>query len=1135
MFSFQSRAPWRNGALLGILVLSILFSPAGSALPTATALAQEQPADLAQPASARLQINAADYAGPAYWDEFPQVFSITTGPNGVQSIIPGPDSRVRLLVQLRGDPLAVYQMQLQSTLGKSSPGYAAQLSAYRAQLQASRQQVLAGLEAQGISYRLNREYDYLFNGLALSTSQGEWQHIASLSQVKAVFPDYQVHATLNDSVPLIGAPQVWAMTDPHGQPVTGGGMRVAIVDTGIDYTHPDLGGCFGPSCKVVGGYDFVNGDADPMDDFGHGTHVAGIVAANGILHGVAPEASLLAYKVLDQGGSGMDSDIIAAIEKAADPDGNPATEDGADILNMSLGGPGNPDDPFSQAVDHAVDLGMVVVVAAGNNGIYYSLGAPASARQAITVAASDKQDSLAYFSSRGPVPGYFDLVKPEVTAPGVAITSTVPISAPMGSPTGYAPLDGTSMASPHVAGAAALLRQLHPDWTPAQIKASLMNTAVELDADLPSQGAGRIAVNHAATVTSLVSPGAVSYGLDDIDQPVWMGTHTITVTNISTTSLDYTLTATLPLTQGINLAVSPAAFSLAPGASRLVSATLTVDNSLVPYPTSPSMGYEAAIHLQAGGQPVRVPYTFYKASRLHVTFEDGLPWGIILHDRQNTIQSVSLSYPYTQTVAYLPPGTYDVIATYSFTTTVFQEGIPVSGTTDLTLSPAQAQNEVELRPLNENGSELLGGGGKSMMSHGWVFDGRFSSGIIGEPCYEKTTCLNVLHLSDVGAGYDYETRFMFLQDSGKAPTPSYYDILFELGEISDDVVFQNNPAQLRTTRMDYRPDQALPSLTLRRWWTQALPGMMIGFSFGDWVIPVNGSYSEQVYFSPSTENATDCYTSFDLYSGEFPDEQVLYATQLVYAPATADAIRLYVGFEPLPGEVGKNLLVGPGPLHWSGKLVAGQDQHTLFYNASLPPLSDQSLSGVVGTPLSYTISQEGTVIDQGIWQDYHHWTLPEPGAYTMTISHRGYHLDGVEGYGQATLGFDTTRDDSSAPQLLSLTLLENGWMSDTVSKFGNIQFSLADESALQQVELWLKLDEGTWQAVPLTQNGGRYTAQLSDLVYPLSEATLANDYHISLRIRAQDAAGNWLAYETSPGFLLRGVSQPQIYIPLMRH
>src|SRR5262249_15990454 len=139
----------------------------------------------------------------------------------------------------------------------------------------------------------------------------------------------------------------------------GEGIDVAIIDTGIDYTHPDLGGCFGPGCRVTTGWDFVNNDPDPFDDNGHGTHVAGILGARGSMVGVAPGVRFHAYKVIAASGFGFESWIIAGIERAVDPDQDPATRDAVDVINVSLAGSGDADSPISQAVDEAVAAGVV--------------------------------------------------------------------------------------------------------------------------------------------------------------------------------------------------------------------------------------------------------------------------------------------------------------------------------------------------------------------------------------------------------------------------------------------------------------------------------------------------------------------------------------------------------------------------------------------------------------------------------------------------------------------------------------------------------------------------------------------------------------------------------------------------------
>jgi len=345
------------------------------------------------------------------------------------------------------------------------------------------------------------EYEEVFSGIAVNISEEEAQLLKKLDYVKEVYPNNEVRSLLMDSVPLINADDVWSLG------YTGKDTTIAIIDTGIDYTHPDLGGCFGSGCKVVGGYDFVNGDNDPMDDHGHGTHCAGIAAGNGTLKGVAPDAKLYAYKVLNSGGSGSMSTVIAGIERATDPNQDGDYSDHAGVISMSLGGWGDPDDPLSQAVDNAVEVGTVVVVAAGNSGPYEeTISSPGTARKAITVGATDKTDTIAYFSSRGPVKWKGgSIIKPDVVAPGVNICSAQwddAWSAYRCFDDRHVAISGTSMATPHVAGAVALLKQKNPSWTPTEIKMALRNTAIDLGYDTITQGYGRIDALKAIELTN---------------------------------------------------------------------------------------------------------------------------------------------------------------------------------------------------------------------------------------------------------------------------------------------------------------------------------------------------------------------------------------------------------------------------------------------------------------------------------------------------------------------------------------------------------------------------------------------------------------------------------------------------------
>lgn len=326
-----------------------------------------------------------------------------------------------------------------------------------------------------------------------------------------VWPNVEVRAALMDSVPLINADDVW--TQNAGLfPVRGRGIQIAIIDTGVDYTHPDLGnGCFGlppdpitgiSPCKVVGGYDVVNGDTNPMDDHGHGTHVASIAAGDGTLDGVAPGAMLWGYKVLNQEGWGTTEQVVEGIDRAIDRNQNGSTDDSADILNLSLATPGSPTDPLSQAVDAAVLSGAVVVTAAGNATKNVlderTIQSPGTALQAITVGSTAKQDFVSDFTSRGPV--VWDgqaAMKPDVAAPGEQIcgaqwSSYKPSQQCLDGD--HVALNGTSMSAPHVAGTAALLLQAYPSITPEQVKSAIKGSAVTIPhpGSVAQIGSGRL-------------------------------------------------------------------------------------------------------------------------------------------------------------------------------------------------------------------------------------------------------------------------------------------------------------------------------------------------------------------------------------------------------------------------------------------------------------------------------------------------------------------------------------------------------------------------------------------------------------------------------------------------------------------
>ncbi|PAE18016.1 hypothetical protein CHH91_00485 [Virgibacillus sp. 7505] len=563
------------------------------------------------------------------------------------------------------------------------------------------------------------EFDTLFQGLALRATDAQ---LNELSQHSHLLNIHQVHTykaeTRKAEVPFVT--QEFLGTSAAG--VTGKGVKVGVIDTGIDYTHPDL------KKNYKGGFDVVDWDDDPMEtkpEEGeatiHGTHVAGIIGANGKMKGIAPDADIYSYRALGPGGTGTSVQVIAAIEKAV--------EDKMDIINLSLGSSVNgPDWPTSLAVNKAVELGVIVVTANGNEGpANWTVGSPATATKALSVgavttpqktavlyerfykklipilplqgavewkqrrslpimdggtgerqlpdatgkivvfkrgkipfaekaraaeqanaaavliyndgsgpleasiqdgkkpvsipvAAVTKRDGLwllknaqtaqlsakqielqnrmAAFSSRGPVTRNW-AIKPEIAAPGAPVWSTVPQS-------GYQALQGTSMAAPYVAGALALVKEAHPEWTDEQQIGALLTTAQQLlkpdgQPYAPiEQGMGKMQPSKAISTPVIIENPLIRFGKIDTKQEA---EYVLTVHNVS--DVQQHLQFDQPkAVSGIRWKV-PLAVNLAPHETKRLKISISVNPDI--QEAGVHQGYVSA---RFGKQEVQIPYLF---------------------------------------------------------------------------------------------------------------------------------------------------------------------------------------------------------------------------------------------------------------------------------------------------------------------------------------------------------------------------------------------------------------------------------------------------------------------------------------------------------------------------------------------
>ncbi|WP_269448598.1 S8 family serine peptidase [Metabacillus kandeliae] len=571
---------------------------------------------------------------------------------------------------------------------------------------------------------VKRTYRNVFKGVSIEGRRKDIQQVLADPAVMQSGPVTVYQAEMGESVPFIGAEEARRYYDRHHRRLTGKGIKIGIIDTGLDYEHPDL------KQNYKGGFDVIENDADPMETKGaegiatlHGTHVAGIIGANGKLKGVAPEASLIAYRALGPGGSGTSEQVIAAIDKAV--------EDKVDVLNLSLGNSINgPDWPTSLALDKAFEKGIVTVTASGNSGPgTWTVGSPGTSKNSISVGAStppmtihflqvkgeqkkiqlsgmegslkwtaaqhaelipagkgkaadfpknasgkiavvergsipfskkaanakkagligiivfnnekgkfsgsiekdigikaaaisredgqwlknqakgplqarilakEGKDQLAEFSSRGPVTHSWQ-IKPDVVAPGVEINSTVP--------EGYLPLDGTSMAAPHAAGAAALIKQAHPDWTPEQIKSALMTAAIPLYKgkrrlyDPIEQGAGRIDIAAAIKTETLITPGSLTFSSYSKSMTRTRRKAVLTFENSS--SKQQKISFSYPKKESGLTWKLPHSFSVEAGGKKAVPVELEV------YPYKMKEGiHQGWLEVTAGGKNKKLPYIF---------------------------------------------------------------------------------------------------------------------------------------------------------------------------------------------------------------------------------------------------------------------------------------------------------------------------------------------------------------------------------------------------------------------------------------------------------------------------------------------------------------------------------------------
>ncbi|MFA6468442.1 MAG: S8 family serine peptidase [Bacteroidota bacterium] len=1044
-----------------------------------------------------------------------------------------PDSIIKVIVEFRDEPL--FLKQRNSFAAVSAATYKDRFTEFENDLRTIAPRSTAAFQKTATE-NTHRFYKAFF-GMSAALPQGMIGAVEQLPYVKKVHRNKYMKASLYKSVPQIRANEVW---NTYG--ITGEGVVVGIIDTGIDYLHPALGGGIGASFKVIGGYDFSNMDDDPMDDNGHGTHVAGIVAADAAgIKGVAPGVKLFAFKVLNAEGGGNEDNIIAAIERTVDPNDDGNMSDRLDIVNMSLGSDdGNPDDAASVAVDNATMLGVTFCVAAGNagqgvyiegkeNNYYYSgmesVGSPGTSRLAITVGAADSNNAMAYFSSKGPSPGNFG-IKPDVVAPGLMIYSLSPGGE-------YITESGTSMASPMVAGVAALLKSKDNSLTPLQIKSRIVNSSVDIGVPVMVQGAGRVDAMRAIAQTSFAVPTQFSFGLDDPSQSNWNAVETVMVTNTKNIPQDYSVTFT-GTKSGITLSSNPQNFTLAAGAFQQVLVTLSVNNSLIPIVDDDIILHDGFANIAGSSDTLHLPWSFARTTRMFLSFSDADARFVGSSATRYLTSSYHKMYSRTRwidaktvevTGAVSEP--YDIAVFFPASSKLVLKGdVPFNNNGTVSINSADAVHTISFNGVDNNNIPLstFAKTKRSLrvdMPYGFVFTplANGSNTILVSTASEKFEFMGVEALLDV-------------PQAKRVVIPQFASFK----GISADVQLTNSAsAYLKQTLHFTMPE----GVTKTRMFSDVVSSQLFA---GD-------AYYNTVLFSGDTLDVPDGTISFDLHLMKQIDP--VYSSSVAFHTNSSFATDFYLDMSTRYLSVmNDSLLMGflsqDGPATYKspngGTVKFGEAPvhiMNLSYNNSFGPsihfhpmfvgglgemrYSDQNAG-------KYSIfDAAGNLLAEDALNVFPRYPyMIDLAKYTLKIEAQSYHLKNAKGTITLTNRFDLTKPVPDSPVLTSFALFHaNGIQGNSFAanehawlKFSSKVFSFPEQLPVTDSTkvFYRKFKTATW--IPLTVSLANNDLERTGSLFAssLTEATAVDSAAFDLKIRVVDETGNSTEQILSPAF-----------------
>ena len=939
---------------------------------------------------------------------------------------------------------------------------------------------------------LHEEVCTIFTRLAYKNISASHSSLMSQPEVEKVWLDKKVHAQLMDSVPLIGADSWWHATGNRGE-----GEEIAILDTGIDSSHPALDDLDDdPSTndpKVIVNVNFS--DDQGFDDlYGHGTHCAGIAAGTAAgtdYQGVAPGAQLWNVKVGNQWGSCWESWIINGINFASlGPDAVPQTGDEADIISMSLGLLDYSDgtDPLSQAVNLAVERGVVVVVAAGNDGYGgpSTIGTPGVAEKAITVGASDKEDNLADFSSLGPTMDF--RIKPDILAPGVDITSSV-------SGGEYESHEGTSMATPHVAGAAALLRQYYGDTvSPQLIKDALMYTAEDLGYTVYEQGSGRLDLAWEPWPIVGITPATLSLGMFTSEEATY---GSLTFFNDGNMPHQVTLTAELSdVISGVHhlgiVSFTPTSFYIPAGGE--VNVELSIDLS-----TLPASLYSGKVIATVDGGVSKTIHAIFGFSKLrevtvHKTDINGEPaqghlvWVLM----ESPLQTMWASWQETDGSGnftfYAPDGNYHVVSPNwgyeenQVTIWTIAENVAVSSNMTINLD----ERDTVLVDFDPNKDGQVAAGQSSGLyfslghwSHSWTTGYWYPSSFL--------TRVSPISQFDASFTYSYYPEADSIPDNPELiNTGEWHNLRYSVTGITGNTTFMADYDNLVHRRTGY----CVALNGERAEWSQRshddIGWRSMGFKY-----LMDTPQERWEWLSPDPVRYRQWYAKAEPWG-----EWYFGSSYMSYAPGE---YQWRIGCHPLTS--GVNISIWGDELDIWG-LISRDSYNNDFYN------QQAWFSGHI------EVTQDGEVVlDDDIRDSFYRWVSFE-GTPQFTVEVWGETPLELSRHSYTRLDFTSDTSHDYRPPELLFRVPGMDLFGVVPSGEVMVKVQVADDSLIDSVHLGYSLDDGdTWNDTGLPVfAGGWFIFNLGQL----------QQTFVSLRVDAEDEYGNHIQRYTNRAFRVGG-------------